>query len=63
MAFRNIVILSDHSLNMTGHGHMSKRRVRHNTSNRYVLFMVPLPAAIIIVGWHVATEYTIEGRI
>jgi hypothetical protein len=56
MAFRNIVILSDHSLNMMGHGHMPKRRVRLNRSNRYVLFMVPLLAAIMIVGYYVAYE-------
>jgi hypothetical protein len=50
MAFRNIVILSDHSLNMMGHGHMPKRRVRLNKSKRSFLFMFPLLAAIIIAG-------------
>jgi hypothetical protein len=63
MAFRNIVILSDHSLNMMGHGHMPKRRVRHNKSNRSVLFMVPLLAAIMIVGYSVANEFKIQCRI
>jgi len=57
MAFRNIVMLSDHSLNMTGHGHMPKRRVRLNKSNKYFPFIVPLLAALSIVGYSVANEY------
>ena len=38
MAFRNVVILSDHSLNMTGPGRIPKRRVRHNKLNKPFIF-------------------------
>lgn len=60
MAFRNIVVLSDHSLNMIGHGHMPKRRARYNKFNRSFLFMFPLLVAIIIVGRYVANKYKVE---
>lgn len=63
MAFRNIAILPDHSLNMTGHGHMPKRRARHNKFKRSFLLMVPLLVALIFVGCYVANNYKIERRI
>jgi hypothetical protein len=57
MAFRNIALLLDYSLNMTGHGHMPKRRARHNKLKKLSLFMVPLLVAVIITGYSITNTY------